>query len=458
MRRGKIRRRWKREDGPAEHKRKTPGVTNWFPRCSGKQNGGVCSSVSSAQNEARRLVRRKTPSQKERRDQWKSVFFRAPVLEDSGPRTTFLVIKGLQGVRKRSRDATHPAGQTTTPGRLMIMRTIKALRLLLLALATLAVPAASHAQIAVGIAVHIGPPALPVYVQPVCPAPGYIWTPGYWAYGDDGYYWVPGTWVMAPAVGMLWTPGYWGWGGGVYAWHGGYWGPHVGFYGGINYGFGYGGVGFVGGAWNGGVFSYNRAVTNVNVTVIHNTYNQTVINNTTVNRTSFNGGTGGTTVQPTAAELAASKEQHVQPTAAQTQHEHAASTNRAQLASVNHGKPTVAASAKPGVFSGKGVVAAKAANSNRPAAANTTSANRPGSNKTSSTNNNRNDRAPSAMNKSTATSQANSMSSNNTKYAKNTQNSSHANTSNSTAPHANRPPTPQHQSAPHPNKPEHNRP
>ena len=24
--------------------------------------------------------------------------------------------------------------------------------------------------------------------------PGLIWTPGYWAYGDDGYYWVPGAW------------------------------------------------------------------------------------------------------------------------------------------------------------------------------------------------------------------------------------------------------------------------
>ena len=58
---------------------------------------------------------------------------------------------------------------------------------------------------------EFAPPVLPVYVQPPCPQPGWMWTPGYWAYGPDGYYWVPGTWVPAPYVGALWTPGYWGW-------------------------------------------------------------------------------------------------------------------------------------------------------------------------------------------------------------------------------------------------------
>src|SRR5215472_18993243 len=113
------------------------------------------------------------------------------------------------------------------------------------------VPSSTPAQIAVGvgISVHIGPPALPVYAQPICPGAGYIWTPGYWAYGPMGYYWVPGTWVVAPTPGFLWTPGYWGWGGGAYIWHAGYWGPHVGFYGGVNYGFGYFGAGFAGGYW-----------------------------------------------------------------------------------------------------------------------------------------------------------------------------------------------------------------
>jgi WXXGXW repeat (2 copies) len=121
------------------------------------------------------------------------------------------------------------------------------------------VPKVSYAFVSITIA----PPELPVYVQPPCPVEGYIWTPGYWAYGDEGYYWVPGVWVAPPRIGFLWTPGYWGFDGGVYAWHGGYWGPHVGFYGGINYGFGYGGVGFVGGEWAGNVYRYNTAVTNV---------------------------------------------------------------------------------------------------------------------------------------------------------------------------------------------------
>jgi WXXGXW repeat (2 copies) len=356
-----------------------------------------------------------------------------------------------------------PAGQSDhikpSTRKAINMRTLKSLRLLLVALTMLAIPAASQAQIAVGISVHVGPPALPVYVQPVCPAPGYIWTPGYWAYGPDGYYWVPGTWVMAPAVGLLWTPGYWGWGGGVYLWHAGYWGPHVGFYGGINYGFGYGGVGFVGGAWRGGEFSYNRSVTNVNVTVIHNTYNQTVINNnTTINRTSFNGGTGGTSAQPTAAEQAAANEHHVQPTSAQTEHEHAASTNRAQLASVNHGRPTVAASAKPGVFSGKDVVAAKQpGNSNRPATA-SASVNRPGAKNTASTNANRSDRPTSGMNHSASGSNPNEKPSGSANTGKGTQNGSHANATKATGTHSNRPPAPQHEATPHPgNKPEHNK-
>ena len=46
-----------------------------------------------------------------------------------------------------------------------------------------------------------------------------MWTPGYWAYGDDGYYWVPGAWVPAPYEGALWTPPYWGWSGGIYVFH-----------------------------------------------------------------------------------------------------------------------------------------------------------------------------------------------------------------------------------------------
>jgi WXXGXW repeat (2 copies) len=227
----------------------------------------------------------------------------------------------------------------------------------------LVVPPPSQAQISVGVAIHVGPPALPVYSQPFCPGAGYIWTPGYWAYGPVGYFWVPGTWVLAPSPGMLWTPGYWGWGGGGYLWHAGYWGPHVGFYGGINYGYGYTGSGFYGGEWRGGVYHYNTAVTNVNTTIVHNTYRTTVVNNyTTVNRVSYNGGTGGVMARPTGMEMAAERDRHIQATSLQAEHEHAASSNRALWASENHGSPSVAATARPGAFSGPGVVAAHHSN------------------------------------------------------------------------------------------------
>jgi hypothetical protein len=239
------------------------------------------------------------------------------------------------------------------------MKTRTAVRWLLLGIVMLGLSAASMAQIAVGISVRIGPPALPVYAQPICPGPGYMWTPGYWAWDDDGgYYWVPGTWVVAP-VGLLWTPGYWGWGGGLYMWHAGYWGPHIGFYGGINYGFGYGGVGFVGGEWRGGTFFYNRSVMNVSVTNVTNVYNRTVVVNE--NHVAFNGGEGGVEARPTPAEEAAEHEQHTPALAAQTQQAHLASQNRQNFASENHGRPAVAATARAGDFSSHSVVAARSA-------------------------------------------------------------------------------------------------
>jgi hypothetical protein len=158
---------------------------------------------------------------------------------------------------------------------------------------------------------------------------------------------------------MLWTPGYWGWGGGFYAWHPGYWGRHVGFYGGINYGYGYGGVGFFGGEWRGGAFFYNRAVVNVNVTNVRNVYNRTVVVNNTRN-VSFNG-PGGIEARRTRQEEEFEREPHTAALAAQTQHEHAASQNRQLFASENHGRPAIAATAKPGEFNGRTVQRASAA-------------------------------------------------------------------------------------------------
>jgi hypothetical protein len=206
--------------------------------------------------------------------------------------------------------------------------------------------------------INIAPPPLPIYEQPLCPGDGYIWTPGYWAYGDDGFFWVPGTWVLIPEPGLLWTPGYWGWGDGVFVFHEGYWGPRVGFYGGINYGFGYVGVGYEGGYWRNGGFFYNRAVNHIGH--VTNVYNRTVVN-VTVNNVSYNGGAGGLTARPNAEEEAAMRDRHIAPNSTQIQHRQTASTNRQLYESVNHGRPPIAATARPGEFSGRGVVKAKAA-------------------------------------------------------------------------------------------------
>ena len=231
------------------------------------------------------------------------------------------------------------------------MRMISPIRLLSFALFLLAVSAASFAQIGIGISVGFAPPPLPVYEQPICPGDGYIWTPGYWAWdaaGDD-YYWVPGTWVEAPEVGLLWTPGYWGWGNGGYFFREGYWGPHVGWYGGINYGFGYFGRGYEGGRWDHDHFYYNRSVNNVNVTEIHNVYNTTVINRNE-NRVSYNGGNGGISERPSGQEEADTRERHIPPVAAQVQHVQEARGNRELRASVNQGKPPIAATQRPRII------------------------------------------------------------------------------------------------------------
>ncbi len=239
---------------------------------------------------------------------------------------------------------------------------IVALRAALLAVVVLIMSSVSFGQVRISVA--FGPPALPVYEQPLCPDDGYIWTPGYWAWSDDidDYYWVPGTWVLAPEVGFLWTPPYWAWVDGSFVFYDGYWGPHVGFYGGINYGFGYFGDGFEGGRWENDHFFYNRSVTNVNVTNIHNVYNTTIVNNnTTINRVSYNGGDGGVNARPTPEQEAAAHERHIPPASVQVQHVQAAHNNPELRASANQGKPPVAATPKPGEFKGHEVVAAREA-------------------------------------------------------------------------------------------------
>src|SRR5437899_2382046 len=224
----------------------------------------------------------------------------------------------------------------------------------------LALPlASSFAQ--VDISVGFAPPVLPVYEQPPCPDEGYIWTPGYWGYGYDvgDYYWVPGVWVAPPTVGVLWTPPWWGWNNGVYAFNQGYWGPTVGFYGGVNYGYGYTGDGYWGGRWNGNNFQYNTAVTRVNTNVVHNTYvNKSVTNNMTANRASFNG-PNGVKAEPNAAQkAAAANAKKMPPTSQQLARQQAASKDNNLKASVNKGNPNADAiksfNKGEGVGQGKG--------------------------------------------------------------------------------------------------------
>jgi WXXGXW repeat (2 copies) len=207
------------------------------------------------------------------------------------------------------------------------------------------------------------PPELPVYDQPPMPEPGYIWTPGYWGGGPLGYFWVPGTWVEPPAVGLLWTPGYWGFRDGIYVWNAGYWGPHVGFYGGVDYGFGYDGAGYLGGRWANGVFAYNRSVNNFGTVRVTNVYEEKITTNN-VTRVSFNGGPGGIALRATPEEEAVAREQHVAAIPLQIQHERTAGANKELLSSENHGRPPIAATVKPGEFVGKGVIAAREARPN----------------------------------------------------------------------------------------------
>ena len=235
------------------------------------------------------------------------------------------------------------------------------LKSFLLATTILVSPLAPFAAMAqVSISIQLEPPALPVYEQPPIPETGYIWTPGYWAYDNDaGYFWVPGTWVQPPEVNVLWTPPYWGWSDGNYVFHDGYWGEHVGYYGGVDYGYGYGGSGYEGGRWEGGNFAYNGTVNNFGDRHLTNVYrsNVTVINHSQV---SFAGGPHGLASLPTAADHVAEREHHLPVTSIQTTHFSAAAKNPALAAKTNAGHPAIAATARPGQFSGPGIVPARA--------------------------------------------------------------------------------------------------
>jgi hypothetical protein len=204
------------------------------------------------------------------------------------------------------------------------------------------------------------PPPLPEYKQPQCPGSNYIWTPGYWGYGDVGYYWVPGAWIVAPYIGALWTPPWWEFYGAGFRWHHGYWGRYIGFYGGINYGYGYTGLGFDGGYWNNGQFYYNRAAANVDPRVTPYVYRYSISNYTPFNRVSYNGGPG-VNRQATARELAMRPGMRTAPVAEQMRNVRAAAADPRQFASGNHGRPATTALAGSAAMSNRNPAAAPAA-------------------------------------------------------------------------------------------------
>ena len=206
------------------------------------------------------------------------------------------------------------------------------------------------------------PPPLPEYDQPAIPGPGYMWTPGYWDWSDsaDDYYWTPGSWIEPPAPGLFWTPGYWRYNDGAYLFSDGYWGPDVGFYGGVNYGYGYGGDGYYGGRWQGDQFYYNSAANNFGSRRIATVYTQSIASGGA--RVSYNGGPSGLRIVPNQTQIQAAQSRHVAPTQAQVAQVRAAQAETQLRASVNRGAPAIAATTRPGAFrAAEGVTAARSA-------------------------------------------------------------------------------------------------
>jgi hypothetical protein len=200
------------------------------------------------------------------------------------------------------------------------------------------------------------PPPLPSYEQPAIPAQGYLWVPGFWAWRKSvpDYFWVPGTWVQPPRPGLLWTPPYWSRVDGGYAFQAGYWAAEVGFYGGINYGYGYAGDGYQGGRWENDAFSYNRAVTNLGSLDIANVYDRSVTADDHAARVSFNGGRRGTAARPTRHQEALASVEHIGATAEQQKHFELAAMDRALYSKLNNGEPGVAATPHAGELDGEG--------------------------------------------------------------------------------------------------------
>lgn len=221
----------------------------------------------------------------------------------------------------------------------------KIIRIMLLFTLSFATASSINAQINV----RIAPPVLEVYTQPYCPGDGYIWTPGYWAYGADGYYWIPGVWVLPPSPDLLWTPGYWDFTNDFYLWRPGYWGATVGYYGGVNYGCGYFGTGYSGGRWQDGHFYYNTAVSRINVKSIHYSYIDKSVKQKYIreDHPSFNG-KGGIAYAPKVNERREDESRQIKPTPEQNSHFQNAIQDKGQFSSPQQMHPSVSSMDKVG--------------------------------------------------------------------------------------------------------------
>jgi hypothetical protein len=133
--------------------------------------------------------------------------------------------------------------------------------------------------------------------------------------------------------------------------HPGYWGYHVGYYGGVNYGFGYMGIGFVGGMWRGRDFVYNTAVMHVDERFVHTTYvDRTIVERNTIandRHVAFSGGPGGIRHDPVPEERIAENEHHMGATSFQHTHETTAQSDRGSYFRNNGGHPSTLAVQRP---------------------------------------------------------------------------------------------------------------
>jgi hypothetical protein len=198
------------------------------------------------------------------------------------------------------------------------------------------------------------PPPIPQYEQPPPPSDGYVWTPGYWVWNVAvaRYDWTPGLWARPPRSGLLWTPGYWCYQHGRYGFIPGYWAERVGFYGGVNYGFGYGGHGYDGGRWQGGRFFYNAAANNVGRLPGEFVYRAEV--RQAGPRLGFSGGPAGIQAAPGPEDLAATRAPHYGPTAEQIGRQQTFQGAPGPRPGFAHTRPAISGDSRPGVHPGGG--------------------------------------------------------------------------------------------------------